>query len=829
MQQYFFPAAGAADGILALKANLSRSPENGLHIVGEISGQNLRLENPRWYRQPLTINTLQFAGDWSTKEDKQSLRDFSLEVDGLAVHGEALWRRQAAETRMEAILKAPALPLLELARFLPDQGPAAGLKQNLGGGSLEIGKLQYAGPTAALATWADLPLQASFSVQDLSWRPLEKQVTEISFTGDYDRNLQLKGSAKSFGTPVDFAGTIEAPFSPQPAIAGQLSGIFAVERLINELPPARKPKLLLAQGQLPILCNLTGTSERLQIKIDADLTQVAAAWGEAMRKPAGLTGQLSLLGLLTPSQMELQQARLHFTPLDIKAKGEIEREKNKSFSLTLDLSNLDLAKIQSVVPLLEKLQGRGNVRGQFRLSGQQGQILKQGGLLHIEEAGFSLGPKLAQVSRMKGNLRLNGNRLESEKMTAVLGGSPITISGVLTDFSPAKADIHVQAATLRANELIFQSDQLLHDVEARLLLDQEGIVFSPVSVSLDGGTAARVRGTLLLGPPVKVKLDIEAAQADIDEVIALWKKPVKTESAVSPNAVHPTTAEHKPAVEVLIKANVGSGKFSGLNFQQATGVIHYGRGLLDISPLQLRIGPGTCDGRVAVEFSDTAPLLRTSGHLEKIDAAVIYQELLEKRGLITGSLNGDFYLEGRLGSQFLATSLGGFNIDTDNGVLRKFSVLGKVFSLLNVSQILTLQLPDMAREGMPFHQLAGTLSLQQGVLSSEDLFIDSPAMNISLVGELNLNTKMLDAFMGVKPLRTVDKIITSIPVAGWLLAGEEKALITAHFHIRGHPDSPEVLPVPITMVSEKVFGVFRRVLHLPGKLIEDVGDMVDGK
>jgi hypothetical protein len=199
------------------------------------------------------------------------------------------------------------------------------------------------------------------------------------------------------------------------------------------------------------------------------------------------------------------------------------------------------------------------------------------------------------------------------------------------------------------------------------------------------------------------------------------------------------------------------------------------------------------------------------------------------RGLITGTLQGDFYLEGEPGSKFLKTSLGGFSLQIKDGVLRKFPFLSKVFSLLNVSQILTFNLPDMSQEGMPFNRLKGNFSLSKGILSTDDLFVDSNAMNLSLVGSADLAEHGLDLVLGVKPLRTVDKIVTKIPIAGWLLTGEEKALITAHFAIKGKSEDPDVIPIPITSVSEKVRGIFRRVLGLPGKVVTDVGDLLQGE
>ncbi len=218
-------------------------------------------------------------------------------------------------------------------------------------------------------------------------------------------------------------------------------------------------------------------------------------------------------------------------------------------------------------------------------------------------------------------------------------------------------------------------------------------------------------------------------------------------------------------------------------------------------------------------------MLKISGHLDNFDAAAIYHDLLRRKGLLTGVLQGDFYLEGTAGKKFLESSRGGFAFTVRDGVLRKFIILSKVFSIFNVSQILTLRLPDMDTEGMPFSLLRGSLALDRGVLSTEDLFVDSTSMNLSLVGDFRIREDTFDMVLGVKPLRVVDQVVTNLPLAGWLLAGEEKALFTAHFAITGKSTDPKVSAIPITSVSQKVLGIFKRVFGLPGKVVVDVGEL----
>jgi uncharacterized protein YhdP len=468
---------------------------------------------------------------------------------------------------------------------------------------------------------------------------------------------------------------------------------------------------------------------------------------------------------------------------------------------------------------------RGAASGQFEITGSGGKVKNRVGTLYLRGFGMHLGGAVADINDANGQFRLLDNGLDFEHVSAKLGISPVRVDGSVRNFSDPRIELHVQAKTIRADELIFPSEKaVLRDVDGRLVITKEGILFAPVTLRLDGGTAVTVSGGLKDFRAPQVNLDIEAQKANIDEVIGLWHRPAETTKGQQQQR------QGKGKVSVLVDARVKEGILGPLHFQNAEGKIGFAEGKLTIFPLRFDAGAGRFTGQVEVARKpDGTSLLKMSGHLENFDAAAVQHEILKMRGLITGTLQGDFYLEGEPGSNFLPTSLGGFSLQIKNGVLRKFPFLSKVFSLLNVSQILTFNLPDMAQEGMPFNRLKGNFSLSKGILSTDDLFVDSNAMNLSLVGNADLVEQKLDLVLGVKPLRTVDKIVTQIPIAGWLLTGEEKALITAHFEIKGKSEDPEVTPIPITSVSEKVLGIFKRVLGLPGKVVTDVGDLLQGE
>jgi hypothetical protein len=824
------PAAGdtvKTDGSLSLQLDLNGVPASGLHLDGVLTGTDFSLHLPRLYRSPLSFHQAAIKSTWTAEADTHAFNDLSINVDGLALEGNLTVRGRQERPWLEGELSSSDLLLDEIRRFLPDRKShlASLLKQNLSGGILRLDALRFAGyPEQFRRLDESFPVrEGNFLVQNAAFRlDQQKSVTDIALAAAWkDRRLTLReGRGEVLGSPFDITGSLKFSEQRAPEAALSARGTAAAENLAS-LVPEEKLSGFLVSGPVPVTLEAVGTFDRLEVDLQADLQHLSARLADKFNKPPGLPGSLFITGEISPGHLDLSHSRLSIPPMELRARGRLDRTEERSFSLVLDIAPLDLRKARFRTPLLERFSPAGEIAAHYELEGSAGQIDRRGGTVFLRNFGIHLPGPVGDISRANGEIRLRENRAETSGLTALLGSSLLEAEGTLEDFSDPRLELWVRSPAIRADDLIFPSDRaVLRDVDGHLVITREGIDFAPVNVRLDGGTRATVGGTLRNFKAPETTLDITAEYGNIDEVIALWRRP---EGALPKEHVKP----RKTAL--FIDARVREGVLGPLHFQNARGEITLNEGVLNIFPLRFSAGSGTCMGQVVVDGSGSPPLLKISGHMENIDAAALHHELLKKRGLITGTLSGDFYLEGRAGSEFLPTSLGGFDLKVMDGVLLKFKFLSKVFSLLNVSQLLTLKLPDMDQKGMPFERVAGTFGLLGGVLSTEDLFIKSNAMNLSLVGDADLIGGKIDMILGVKPLRTVDKIITNIPVAGWLLTGEEKALITAHFHIKGRSEDPEVVPVPITSVSEKVLGVFKRVLGLPGKVIEDVGGILEGR
>jgi AsmA-like C-terminal region len=259
-----------------------------------------------------------------------------------------------------------------------------------------------------------------------------------------------------------------------------------------------------------------------------------------------------------------------------------------------------------------------------------------------------------------------------------------------------------------------------------------------------------------------------------------------------------------------------------MKFSNASALIVPRAGHLLIHPLDFNVGAGYCTSQVLVDYAEAVTVLRVSGHVENVDAYAVYNELLHRKSIMRGTLRGDFFLEGEIGGPgFLPTSHGNISATVRDGVMRHSPLLSNLFSLLNVSQLFAFKLPDINLEGLPFTLLTTEVALDKGVFSTQHLVIDSAAMNMAYAGQYDMVNNRLDLLVVAKPLGTIDKVVTRLPIAGWILGGEEKALITAQFKVTGPGEKPKVEAIPITAISKGVLGFFQRALSLPLKLIED--------
>jgi AsmA-like C-terminal region/AsmA family len=628
---------------------------------------------------------------------------------------------------------------------------------------------------------------------------------------------------------IDWAGsryTISGELKPPQNDSGELNLTLAGEpdaAKLRELLPADLRETIAIQGIIPTRLNLSGPFDKLILAYQSNVKFLQGQFGSVYLKPAGLKGEIFATGSLRKQVLHIDKAGIAVLPFNVTGSGRLDLD-DLSFHAELGLDAIDLQRAQFRSPLLAKLKTRGQFTALCNIDKTRKAPLKLDGRISFDDFGLRLTRVIGDLQGINGSILFTEQDLKTVTLNARLGESPVTIQGGIDSWDQPNIRLHLRGKTVRAHDLIFPSEtMLLRDLDGQLKIDRNGIDFESVKVRLDGGTLAHVQGRMESYHSPHVALSISSEFGNIDEVIALWHtEQPRPRKQLPPGHKPPTT-------EILIKAD--KGQIGPLSFSDADALLKTdGRGHLVILPLHFHHDAGYGIGHILVDSSQPGPpRLVVSGHVEDFDASAIYRDLLHREGLVSGTTRGDFYLQGEPGGNFLPSSSGGISLQVERGTLYRLPLISKLFSLLNVSQILTLNAPEMAAEGMPFKNIIGAFAMDRGVLSTDNLVIHSNSMDMSLILDQDLKNQTIKGMLAVKPLKTFDNIISSIPLVGWILAGEDKAVLTAHFRVSGPANNPSVTPAPANTIAEPIMGIFVRTLQLPGRMVTNLSDALNAE
>jgi uncharacterized protein YhdP len=135
-----------------------------------------------------------------------------------------------------------------------------------------------------------------------------------------------------------------------------------------------------------------------------------------------------------------------------------------------------------------------------------------------------------------------------------------------------------------------------------------------------------------------------------------------------------------------------------------------------------------------------------------------------------GQIRFDLNWEKDLTDIDLSTVNGDVTVFLRNGYIKGAEPgIGRILSLLSVDNIvrrLQLDFSDVAKEGLSMDKLTASFHFSNGLMKTDDLVLDSPAARVELLGEADLNTKILEGTVKVMP-----KITGSLPVAAAIAVG----------------------------------------------------------
>ena len=188
-------------------------------------------------------------------------------------------------------------------------------------------------------------------------------------------------------------------------------------------------------------------------------------------------------------------------------------------------------------------------------------------------------------------------------------------------------------------------------------------------------------------------------------------------------------------------------------------------------------------------------------------------------------VKGKFDLQGRIEAKgkedpLAEHSTGEASLTSDKGRIYRLTILSKIFSVLNVMEIFRGRLPDLTKEGFAYDSIKGEAQLKNGRLFVKELVVDGRPMKIFGSGTVDMVKEKVDLTVLVAPFKTIDTILSNVPILGHILTGKSKTFISVPLKVKGPLNDPKVIPINPTAVGSGILGIMKRTIQAPIQVIK---------
>lgn len=571
---------------------------------------------------------------------------------------------------------------------------------------------------------------------------------------------------------------------------------------------------------------LTGRGHHSAYRLSGewDLKQAAYSFPGIVRKPAGSINHLAFSSLIGKEETRLSSLSYTLSPLNISGSASFKYGDQPYLGFELQSNPFQLGETVPILSIWQQYQPRGKVQAHIKGSGnpEDFSTMEYNGTITVNAFSAQPGPKLKPVSGINGTVTFRGNSLETSSISARYGSSFLTVKGRIKSLANPEAELLIASPEFFVRDLtdlpLKRPDAALRRLNADISIRDGSYMFKNVSGLLNSSNF-NISGTYHSGRSAATSLTVTSSKLDIDDLLLF----------AASKASEPASAA--PAADFRVKLQADAGNYKKIPFSTLNLTAHRDAGILHIQNFSAGVFGGTLAAKGRLAPADA----HVNRYDLSLDLAKVNAEKLFAALDVSSEVTGQLTMHAKLAARgkdlhdIKKSALGKITLQIKDGTLRRFSTLSKVFSILNVSQLLKFQLPDMVSGGMPFNSISGSVAVKDGTLSSQNLFIRSDAINISMIGSADIIKEELNVILGVQPLQTVDKVVNRIPIVGWLLTGKDRDFLTAYFEAKGKWSDPKVSAIQVKSMGKGILNIFRRVFELPVRLFTDTGEVMLGQ
>lgn len=829
-------------GILNMNTRIKGSPY-GFSSEGSLTVRGVTVQYPEVFRSALTPNDISLDYTITRSPSDIVMDTLKLTVDDVNISGSCIIQDiDKDDPLIIATASSSPIALEKFGHFIPygimSRGLTAFIETHIKGGTYELKESSLKGRISEITQMGKNEKSSVLYVKAGVEKGLLTYGKKIPVLHSIKGELELKGKdfilhnmSGNFGeSPMTLEGKITDYYLDTPAQYPFTMTMIAGPKEIAWLLGGDGKSTFAFTGKSTLHMTGSGTLNDYTLDGSWDLSEAAYRFRDIFIKPGLQANRLSLKANFRNDTVHLESFSYHLASLILTGTGFYDIKGDRLTSFTLHSNPFKIEDFSANLPRIKAYQPRGRIQASLAGDGMPKSLEdpRWHGTIQFSDISFKPTDTMKTVSNLSGSVSLGKNRLDTSSFTGYIGNSQIKGKATLTDFNNPSISVTAASALLDLDDFGLRSPSgamKLSDFAGNIVFRDSGLQINQLSARVNN-SVFNVKGTV---PDIKkpfFDIHVSSPSLDMDDVLLLSKiNTLKKEESKN----------EKPTSEGLsLKASVQSdkGTINGISYSKLHTTFTHREGSFDIPALEMNAFKGSFSAKGRVDrHSGGITRYRVAFDINKMAADQVLKYAGSESIPLTGvmTMRGVVTAEGATIPDLKKTAQGSSTFTMGKGFLNEFVYLSKIFSILNASQLLKVQLPDMVSDGMPFNTITGTFALKDGILSSNDLFVRSDSLNISIVGTTNIITNELDVTVGVQPFQTVDKAVSHLPVVGWILTSDTKGLITLYFQAHGKRDNPTVDVLPVKSMEKGVLNTFKRLFQLPEKLVTDTGELIMGQ
>lgn len=203
-----------------------------------------------------------------------------------------------------------------------------------------------------------------------------------------------------------------------------------------------------------------------------------------------------------------------------------------------------------------------------------------------------------------------------------------------------------------------------------------------------------------------------------------------------------------------------------------------------------------------------------------------FETVLPCLGYPQDIIEGEFSLNGQLDGMLDNWKDGHLQIDSHHGRILRMKLLSKIFSVVNITDLFSAsQGGDGAApstKGFPYTDLLFKAHVKDNELIIDEAVVRGQGLNLFARGKMNLSTFDLDVVVMISPFKTLDAIVSKVPLLGRIIGGDTATLVTFPVGVTGKASDPQVTLLPPGAVGEGLMNIVKRTLLLPFNIISPI-------